>query len=491
MAAGRGAAVRAALLAGAAVAVALGSATAVAAGEGGGEGRRRKLANPSVHAFYYLWYGHPGVDGGWRHWNHSVLPHWRPEVSAAYPTAAFLPPHDIHAPFYPARGLYSSANGSLVAEHFRDMRSHGIGVAVVSWWGRPGVSGGDSQGVNTDHALDVVFAAARTTGLAVALHLEPYAGRNAASVAEDVAYVARRYRDEVGWYRLPVRRQARPGAQSQEPRPVYFVYDSYHTPAAEWAAVLEVGGRNTVRGTDLDGVFVGLWLNAGDGDNLLAAGFDGGYTYFAGEGASYGATAANWPAMVAWGRRNGAFFAPSVGPGYDDTKIRPWNGAARRDREGGADYARRGSAALDAKAVYVGVSTYNEWGEGTQVEAAVPRWIDVARLAPAGAALPRATRTALHLSDAYSNYLPDAPDTYMMATLAYSARLATAVGYTEVASDLYKLEAAHDRRREAAARAGVPAIGSLPDWVPPPPPPPAARDDEEQVVAVDVSGEVM
>ena len=31
-------------------------------------------------------------------------------------------------------------------------------------------------------------------------------------------------------------------------------------------------------------------------------------------------------------RKNGLLFIPSVGPGYDDTKIRPWNAAVSKDR---------------------------------------------------------------------------------------------------------------------------------------------------------------
>jgi len=50
----------------------------------------------------------------------------------------------------------------------------------------------------------------------------------------------------------------------------------------------------------------GLWKQAG---------FDGAYTYFAADGFTYGATAANWPRMAAFCRRHGLLFVPSVGPG--------------------------------------------------------------------------------------------------------------------------------------------------------------------------------
>ena len=41
-----------------------------------------------------------------------------------------------------------------------------------------------------------------------------------------------------------------------------------------------------------------------------------------------------------WAAAHNKLFVPSVGPGYKDTKIRPWNSAATRDREGGARYSR-------------------------------------------------------------------------------------------------------------------------------------------------------
>ena len=34
-----------------------------------------------MHAFYYLWYGRPAVDGRYLHWDHEVLPHWTPAVN--------------------------------------------------------------------------------------------------------------------------------------------------------------------------------------------------------------------------------------------------------------------------------------------------------------------------------------------------------------------------------------------------------------------------
>jgi len=80
-----------------------------------------------------------------------------------------------------------------MAEQFALMRDSGISAVVVSWWGRPGVSAGDSQGVLTDAAVDLVFATALSAGVRVALHMEPYHGRSAASFREDLVYLSQRY----------------------------------------------------------------------------------------------------------------------------------------------------------------------------------------------------------------------------------------------------------------------------------------------------------
>jgi hypothetical protein len=65
-------------------------------------------------------------------------------------------------------------------------------------------------------------------------------------------------------------------------------------------------------------------------------------------------------------------FIASVGPGYNDTRIRPWNGGATGGREGGRLYERAWRHAIEADADIISITSYNEWGEGTQIEPAIP-----------------------------------------------------------------------------------------------------------------------
>jgi molybdenum cofactor synthesis domain-containing protein len=103
--------------------------------------------------------------------------------------------------------------------------------------------------------------------------------------------------------------------------------------------------------------------------------FDGCYTYFATDSFTYGSTIGNWPKLAEWAQQNDKLFIPSVGPGYIDLRIRPWNDVNTRDRQNGAYYDREFAAAVAARPPIVSITSFNEWHEGTQIEPAVPKQI--------------------------------------------------------------------------------------------------------------------
>lgn len=384
------------------VATCLNAATVTVGGERGG----------GVHSFFYLWYGTPEVDGNWSHWNHHLIPHWTESVRAQYPPQSvhWLPPHDLHSPFYPLHGPYSSRDLQHTRGQMVAMREAGIECAVASWWGRPGHSGGDSQGVLTDDALGVLLEAAALEGVGVAFHLEPYEGRSVESLRSDLSYLHTRFGEHPGLYR------ARGG------KPWFYVYDSYHISPAEWRRLLTARGDLTVRHTELDGVFIGLWLERQHGAELADSGFDGSYTYFATEGFSFGSSPSNWPSMAR--QHPELLFVPCVGPGYDDSRIRPWNSHNHRARNGGEYYKKMWEQALASGPDFVGVTSFNEWGEGTQIEPARPQNIMVDTLAAQGQALPWDLRRQLRqMKESYEDYSPSSPSLYLQLTADYARKL--------------------------------------------------------------------
>jgi glycoprotein endo-alpha-1,2-mannosidase len=255
-----------------------------------------------VGIFYYPWFATPRNDGHYSHWQQNGM----------------RPPVDVASSFYPARGVYSSADSLVVDAHMREIAAADVGVVITSWWGR------DSR---EDRRLPVVLGAARRHGLAVAAHLEPYRGRTVASTEADIAHLR--------------------GSGISD----FYVWASNELPAAEWA---ELNSR-------LEGVRV--FANTNLAGRAAAGGFDGLYTYdvllFNGN---------LFPRLCAQARRLKLLCAPSVGPGYDgrrataDARVKP-----RRD---GARYDGMWRGAVRAGADQVTITSYNEWHEGTQIEPA-------------------------------------------------------------------------------------------------------------------------
>ena len=97
------------------------------------------------------------------------------------------------------------------------------------------------------------------------------------------------------------------------------------------------------------------------------AGFDGGFTYFASEAVSWASSSRNWHALCEELRQRQMACDVSVSPGYDDEKIRPWNSAntVPRSRE---RFIHLIDTALEASPSSISITSWNEWGEGTQVE---------------------------------------------------------------------------------------------------------------------------
>ena len=156
---------------------------------------------------------------------------------------------------------------------------------------------------------------------------------------------------------------------------MFYVYDSYLTPAKQWKTILSPDGPQTIRNTKYDSVVIGLWVKKNERTFMTEGHFDGCYTYFATNGFTYGSTINNWPKLAEWAQQNDKLFIPSVGPGYVDLRIRPWNDVNTRDRQNGAYYDREFAAAIAVQPPIISITSFNEWHEGTQIEPAVPKQI--------------------------------------------------------------------------------------------------------------------
>jgi glycoprotein endo-alpha-1,2-mannosidase len=264
-----------------------------------------QAAAPRSAIFYYPWYGSPARDGSYQHWTQS----------------GHAPPLDIASNFYPARGAYSSSNPSVLQAQMREIARAGVAEVVSSWWG---------WGSPEDLRLPAVLKAAWAVGLQVAVHIEPYEGRTAATVGEDIAHLR-----ELGVTD-------------------FYVYRPGDVPAADWAALNgSLSGVRVFAQTNLPGV-------------AAAGKFTGLYTY---DVLLYGA--GTFGRICAEAHRLNLLCAPSVGPGYQATAA---TGDKRvKPRLHGNTYDAMWRSALAASADLVTITSYNEWSEGTQIEPASSR----------------------------------------------------------------------------------------------------------------------
>jgi glycoprotein endo-alpha-1,2-mannosidase len=180
--------------------------------------RAAPTPSPTTAIFYYPWFGTPGNDGEYYHW----------EQNGHRPSA------DLASAFYPTRGAYSSGDPGILDGQMLEIERAGIGEIVVSWWGRGSV---------VDERLPAVIESARAHSLEVAAHLEPYAGRTVAGTALDIAYLRT----------LGIRE--------------FFVYNATDFPAADWQPLM----------ASLSGVRV--FAQTPNAGYAKKGGFQGLYTY--------------------------------------------------------------------------------------------------------------------------------------------------------------------------------------------------------------------
>ncbi|XP_014915734.1 glycoprotein endo-alpha-1,2-mannosidase-like protein [Poecilia latipinna] len=337
-----------------------------------------------VHIFYYLWYGSPSMDNQYIHWDHPLVPHWDPKIAASHAQGRHTPPEDIASSFYPELGPYSSRDPKVLESHMAQIEAAASGVLVLSWY-PPGVA--DDHGEPTEDLVPAVMDAAQRHSIKVAFHIQPYKGRTDQSMHDNIKYIIDKYGNHGAFYRFRT--------STGQVLPLFYVYDSYLTPPESWTELLTAKGSQSIRGTPYDGVFVALVVEERHKHDILASGFDGMYTYFASNGFSFGSSHQNWKAIKEFCDANNLLFIPSVGPGYVDTAVRPWNNHNTRNRVNGRYYETSLQAALSVRPEIVTITSFNQWHEGTQIERAVPK------------------KTMARL---YLDYLPNQADHYLQLT---------------------------------------------------------------------------
>lgn len=314
---------------------------------------------PSIRmaAFYYPWYFTPEFDGGWDHWDEGP----------------FDPPLDIASDYYPVLGAYSASDPEVLAQHFAWLREAGVGVIISSWWGR---------GNPTDQALPLMFAIADHYGLKIAFHIEPYDGRSAERLVEDIHYLYDQYGDHPAFFWT---NETSRYSSDDRPKGVFFIWASA-VPDGNSAVVAPEYWQEAMDRLHAENPGAIVLTDQNDPHWVMGGHFDGSYNYGVLEQDQVGYT---W----ALGLPTGAWYVPGINPGFSARRIgyEDWVDTPRRDGDTYNDRWER-MFAVGVEPALVAITTFNEWHEGTQIEPAASgmttpdgyAYLDYETLAPDG-----------------------------------------------------------------------------------------------------------
>jgi glycoprotein endo-alpha-1,2-mannosidase len=297
------------------------------------------VTNPApplrVAAFYYPWYGTPQFDHSWIHWTQN----------------GHIPPQDIASDYYPALGPYSSGDPSVVAQHMVWLRQAGIGVIIVSWWGK------DSS---TDRAIPLILQMAERYGIRVAFHIEPYSSRTAAGLVEDVKYLYGRYGTAPAFFRSS---DSSTYSAGQGPKGVFFVWCVGSSGTCGEDKVPHEYWQNAVDEIHSLPEPTLLIANSTSPSWITASHFDGLY--------NYSTLHLDKKDFFAWAQSlpPGALYIPSVIPGFSAKRV-GYPADTYVDRADGMTYNLQWTAALgaDVPPDMVTITSFNEWHEGSMIE---------------------------------------------------------------------------------------------------------------------------
>jgi hypothetical protein len=291
---------------------------------------------PEVLAFYYGWYGNPQISGKWRHWK-NVDP-----VSKRVENVADVP----------AYGAYDSHDYAVVNRQVEAARAAGITGFIARWWGRDSFE---------DRGMPLLLAAAGKYNLSISAYYEKIAGDDTASriksAVGDIEYLLGRYGADKAWLRA-------------NGKPVLFVYGRalHELSPADWQDVIAQVQHDNPGGVALipDSL-----------DYRFVSAFDGASTYNITSQTQHKSPAEirAW-AHTAFPKRiaaagPGKISTVTIIPGYDDRNTGRQPPRPVTDRWGGETYRVLWQEAIAAAPDYVLITSWNEWHEGSELEASV------------------------------------------------------------------------------------------------------------------------
>ena len=263
-----------------------------------------------VLAFYYAWYRN---DGWWRYW-------------------------PLRAAHHPVLGAYNSSDPKVIAQHIKWAKEAGIDGFIVSWWGINSIANNNTRKIieianREDFTITIYYETTKTMGKT------DEDAKN--EIIDEITYIIDTYSDESCFLRF-------------ENRPVIFVYALWTHTRYFWENVTKALREK-----------MNIFL-IGDGKPNEYPYFDGYHLY----------NPKDIPpeSLLNSYKKFKEFFptkllAATVIPGFDNRKIK--KDGSHMPRYGGRTYNEFWNVAVEGKADWVLITSWNEWWEGSEIE---PSW---------------------------------------------------------------------------------------------------------------------
>jgi hypothetical protein len=211
-----------------------------------------------------------------------------------------------------------------------------------------------------EQALDV----AASVGMSVALMLRIEATTPLRDIRSNIEYMHTRYVEHSALLKIEVATETHnildriiipdlePGLCVVEAkyRPVMYVYNSHQKKIVDWSQLLTRRGNLTIRDTPVDTVLMAILEDQKDNELGPVRDFDGIFTYYITPDHFWNpfVNGRTWHMLTTWAAQNDKIVSLTVGPGYDDTRIRPWANDFVRRRIDGEYYDKMFNASIEA-----------------------------------------------------------------------------------------------------------------------------------------------
>ncbi|KAH0787091.1 glycoprotein endo-alpha-1,2-mannosidase-like [Histomonas meleagridis] len=288
-------------------------------------------------------YGNIPIDGRWVGWK---------VKRNSYFDEYYELPSRLPSPLFPAAGLYSSHDPSLIRQHLYQMHCCGVD-SVILLWSPPSriINNDNSTSGFSDKTLEILLDAASEFQITATVQIPQYDGRSNQTIFEDFQYLYSKYAHHPSYLHI----HGNPVVLIYDPHEINYLYHSI--------------SESHNKGFNF--YFIGSVVTQNHIGDALETGFDSVYSYFASESFTYCSNISHWKSLVTDSQERNISFFPTVGPGYDNEKVDVWNHEATRSRENGLYYDRMWNAAIETSPKVIIVNSFNNWMEGTQIETAI------------------------------------------------------------------------------------------------------------------------